>query len=80
MSRYIYCCCVFVQIYPWFASVPDEDEDAKKVKTRSTVPKTGFHALHGDNINVTHITVKELNLRLRRLVHQCISDLIDPAR
>lgn len=31
-------------------------------------------------MNVAHVTVKELNLRLRRLVHQSISDLIDPAR
>jgi hypothetical protein len=58
--------------------VPDEDEDAKKSKSRSAVPKT--RNVIPENANVTHLTVKELNLRLRRLAHQSISDLIDPAR
>lgn len=66
---------VLAMVYPWFAVVPDEEEKPKAANRRSR------HEPHPyDNLSVAHISIKELNLRLRRLVHQSISDLIDPAR
>ena len=76
-------CCHFVvddaltHIYPWFAALPEEDDDDINAARTSSAGPNGSHkaaaAPHAESL-------KKLNLRLRRLVHQGLADMIDPAR
>ena len=59
-------------MYPWFAQVKDE----KKPKS----PQRKASITNVPEENPLEKNLKDLNLRLRRLVHQSISDLIDPSR
>jgi hypothetical protein len=60
-------------MYPWFAVVT-EDLNA------STSPSKKRSSLTEEKEDPFRKSLKDLNLRLRRLVHQSISDLIDPSR
>lgn len=58
------------QVYPWFAFLPSEYDDELEDKNE-----------FGDKRNLTVARqVRLVNQRLRRLLHQSISDLIDPSR
>lgn len=61
---------VMTQVYPWFAFIPSEYDDELEDKNE-----------FGDKRNLTVARqVRLVNQRLRRLLHQSISDLIDPSR
>jgi hypothetical protein len=62
-------------MYPWFATVTDD----KKPDSSSGARQSSGNGKTTEEDTV-HKSLKDLNLRLRRLVHQSISDLIDPSR
>jgi hypothetical protein len=86
---FIICIIYFiVQEYPWFSSLSDkskegeeeEKADDDKVKESTCKPvKPAANAKHIQDPALT-ASIRELNLRLRRLVHRSLSDIIDPSR
>lgn len=75
-------CCHFVvddimtSLYPWFSSLPSDQE------VTATTPAT---TASGRQVAVTAQeatleSIREINIRLRRLVHHGLSDFIDPTR
>jgi hypothetical protein len=61
-------------MYPWFATVTEDRESTPAPE------KSRKASLKEDPVDTFQKSLKDLNLRLRRLVHQSISDLIDPSR
>ncbi len=67
-----------LQIYPWFSSLPNPEAEEYSSEKKSRV-KTLNHSKIEENLELAE-NIRILNLRLRRLVHQGISDLVDPSR
>jgi hypothetical protein len=71
-------CCVNWKAYPWFATLPNTTQQLEHtVHAPDYLDYLGrgkdWTGAYADN-------VKQLNLRLRRLVHQAMADIIDPSR
>lgn len=74
LSRYHF----IIQAYPWFATLPD---GVKQTEHAIHSPAYLDYAGHGaDWAGPYADSIKQLNLRLRRLVHQGLADIIDPSR
>ena len=62
---------VFTTLYPWFSSILTDKSSEETMRLEQSY--------NSGNQNVI-IGMKELNLKLRRLLHQGLSELIDPTR
>ena len=57
------------QLYPWFAAIPDSSHrTSDSINSQNT------------KYTLLYDTLRDVNKRIRRLVHQSLSDLIDPSR
>eukprot|EP01031_Cornospumella_fuschlensis_P027345 gene27345-33030_t len=71
-------CCHFVvdevlsMVYPWFGVIDDKEDDKAIAKAANDRPVSRNRKLV--------MNVKDINMRFRRLIHQSISDIIDPSR
>jgi hypothetical protein len=67
-----------VQAYPWFATLPTT---VQELEHQVHTPAYLDFLNHGRDWNGPYLeNIKRLNLRLRRLVHQGMADIIDPSR
>eukprot|EP01034_Spumella_vulgaris_P026246 gene26246-32791_t len=79
---------IFTTEYPWFSSLSDkskedeEEEEPTDDKTKGAMRKMNKPPANTKPIQDPALTtsIRELNLRLRRLAHRSLSDIIDPSR
>ena len=89
-------CCYYIvdevmtSCYPWFASLPADvegsnDQNLFSIVIHFTLKVESIHlqfiaAAHDGPDAAVLDSIKELNIRLRRLLHHGLSDFIDPTR
>lgn len=67
-----------LQAYPWFATLPGSTQQLEH--TVHAPDYLNYHGRGRDWGGTYAENIKQLNLRLRRLVHQGMADVIDPSR
>ena len=67
------------QAYPWFAPLEDNGNTLKEHTIHSPA-YLDFANRGADWAGPYAASVRQLNLRLRRLVHQGLADIVDPSR
>lgn len=79
LSPYFLWFTIYTKAYPWFATLPEDAHP--QVQHQIHVPLYRDFANRGlDWTGHFDDSIKKLNLRLRRLVHQGMADIIDPSR
>jgi hypothetical protein len=68
-------------VYPWFSTIADlEIEEANNKANKASGKNKSGGTSNRSNIAPGEESIRKLNIRLRRLVHQGLADIIDPAR
>jgi hypothetical protein len=68
-------------VYPWFSTIADlEIEEANNKANKASGKNKSGGTNNRSNIAPGEESIRKLNIRLRRLVHQGLADIIDPAR